>query len=471
MTAVQNKTSFLSKALFYKKTPKVADATQKYDIKEILKANDSDDMDYLKSLITNLNPYDKAEILNSISNEDFRNIISRIFNILESEILIELNEYKIKILIDEIEEKDLIYALLRLELDDLAYFVSLLDKDNADIIISNLPKNEKKYVKRSLTYSENQIGRLVDIDFVTFTKNNYVSDVKAALFNKNDMISHDAQDIFILDEEGGNLIGTVKIVDVLTSNDDKPLISILDEDFQTVMDTDDKSEITYIFNKYNISSLIVFDRNQHIIGFISVNVAMELFAEEKDETLLRLSGVSENYVEVGVWKKSYSRSIWLALNLVTSLIAASIISQFETVIAQYSYLTIFLPVVASIGGNSGNQISAFTLSIINTRYINILNQSSIIYREIFGSILSALFIASLAFGFGFLISKSYIVAELFSLAVACNIVFSSLFGLIIPFVIKRLKLDPTLTSSIFITALTDFCGFFIFLKLISFFFK
>ncbi len=445
---------------------------QSYSMEKILMAFFDKDIDKLRLLMTSLNPYDKAEILNSISNDDFIWAIKDVFDLVESEALIELNENKIRLISDEIDKNTLSNALLRLETDDISYFISLLEILKQQEILHLMPKDERKDVKLSLTYTKDQVGRFMDIDFLTFTKDARVSDVKISLGNQDlaDDLSEDTRDVFILDESG-SLIGTVSLFLVLVSDHDKSLLSILNPDFKTVHDVENKSEITYIFGKYNLTSLAVVGRDDKIIGVISSDVAREVLEDENNNNILRLSGISDSYDQVGVIRKSLSRFVWLFVNLVASICAAKVIGQFGVTLAKNPLLVLFLPVVASIGGNSGNQVSALMIRMIATKSINKLNKTGIFIREFLSSFFSSVLMIIMAFAIGYFISHSYLIASLFGISVGFNVLLSSIFGLIIPFIMRKMNFDPVLTSSIFVTALTDASGFFIFLYLISIFLK
>lgn len=444
-----------------------------YNIEQVLMAFFDKDVEKLRFLITKLNPYDKSEIFNSVSIDDFIWAISDCFDLIESEALIEFNENKIKLLAQEIDTVKLSDALLRLETDDISYFISVLDHEKQQEILHLIPKDERKDVKLALTYTKDQVGRLMDVDFLTFNKDAQIKNIKDILSNPNtsDDLSEDTRDVFILDENG-YLIGTVSLFLVLTNEDDKSIMSILNPDFKTVQDIDDKAEIAYIFEKYNLTSLAVIGRDEKIIGVISSDVAREILQEENSANMLRLSGISiENYDEGSFYKKSFSKFVWLFVNLIASIAAAKVIGNFDKALSHHPMLALFLPVVASIGGNSGNQVSSLMIRMIATKSINKLNKFGVFAKEFVSSLVSSFFVMSMAFSIGYFIAESHVIAALFAFAVGFNIILSSIYGLIVPFFVRRLGFDPALTSSIFVTALTDASGFFIFLYLISIFLK
>jgi magnesium transporter len=448
------------------------EAKHAYSMDEILIAFFEKDSDKLRVLITQLNPYDKAEILNSISVEDFVWAMSGIFDLLEPEVFIELNEHKINVLSNEGKAETILNILQKLDIEDISYFVSILDFDKQQEYLALMSKEDRRDVKLALTYKDDQVGRMMSPDFLSFTKEQRIKDVLDEISNpsKSEDLSEDTRDVFIIDEHGV-LIGTVSLFLILANDPDTLLLSILNPDFRTIQDTENKSEIGFVFQKYNLTSLAVVGRDEKVIGVISSDVAMEVISEANDENLLRLSGVAEDYDEQNVFKKAQSRFIWLFINLIAAICAAKVIGGFDHQLARHPILALFLPVVASIGGNSGNQVAALMIRTIATKSMNTINKGAIFGKEFLTSAISGLFMIFLSVGIAYWISHSQSIALIFGVSVGVNILLSSIFGLIVPFAMKKMNFDPAMTSSICVTAMTDATGFFIFLYLISIFFN
>jgi magnesium transporter len=448
------------------------EAKHAYNMDEVLTAFFEKDIDKLRLLMTQLNPYDKAEILNSISVEDFTWVMGGIFDLIEAEALIDLNDHKINILSHAIKPETILNILQKLDIEDISYFVSVLDFEKQQEYLALMPKEDRRDVKLALTYKDDQVGRMMSPDFLCFTKEQRIKDVLHEISNpsKSEDLSEDTRDVFIVDEHG-ILIGTVSLFLILANDPEILLLSILNPDFRTIQDTENISEIGFVFQKYNLTSLAVVGRDEKIIGVISSDVAMEVISEANDENLLRLSGVTENYDEQNVFKKAQSRFIWLFINLIAAICAAKVIGGFDQQLAKHPILALFLPVVASIGGNSGNQVAALMIRTIATKSMNTINKGAIFGKEFITSAIAGLFMIFLSVGIAYWISDSQPIALIFGISVGINILLSSIFGLIVPFVMKKMHFDPAMTSSICVTAMTDAAGFFIFLYLISIFFN
>lgn len=440
-----------------------------YNIADFLNKIDEKDVEYIRRALTPLNPYDKSDVLNSIKEVDLEEIINDIYDILEPESIIELDYARKKMILDKIGVDQVTNTLLRLENDDIIAFISGIEEVYHQQILNYVPRQQRKALKLALTYTPDQVGRLMDVDFISFGKDTSVLDAKNVLLKNGDHLSTNTRDIFVLDDDG-MLIGMVNILLILTSDDETPLMSILKDDFKTIHDIYDKSEIVYIFNKYNLTSLPVIDREGKMIGFVSSDIAREITVDEGNEDILRLGGgVIINDDNEDLMKRIYTRFIWLFVNLNTSFISATVIRNFEGTIGKYSFLAALFPIVASIGGNSGMQTIALVVRMIAMRSLHNLNRTKIMVREIFISVINSMMFVAITFIFSYLMYHNVTVSIIFSIAISINICISTVLGFIIPLIMKKLGTDPAITSSIFLTTATDCLGFGIFLFLVTLF--
>ena len=430
----------------------------------------SHDIEYLRSVLTPLNPYDKSDAINSIKDQDLLAILGEIYDILEPETLLGLTHQKKKIFIEEVGIEKIANNLLRVENDDIVGFISDVKDEYRYEILHYIPRLQRKSLQLALTYTKDQVGRLMDTDFLTFTKDSSVADAKNRLAESGNDLSLDTRDIFVVDDEQ-MLIGTVNVFLLFTASNDSPLMSILKDDFKTVNDVDDKAEVAYIFNKYSLTSLPVVDREGAMIGFISSDIAMEVTTDEGHEDILRLGGGVVIDDDEGIIKRIYTRFIWLFVNLNMAFISSSVISKFEGIIGKYSFLAALFPIVASIGGNSGMQTITLTVRMIALKSLTDLNRSVIFLREIFISVVNSVMFIVITFMFSYLMYGNVAISSIFALAIFANICISTILGLFIPLIMRKLGTDPAITSSIFLTTATDCIGFGIFLSLVTIFFK
>lgn len=425
-----------------------------------------DDKLKIRNIITPLNPYDKIYALNSITDDDFRNIIRNVYDLIESFSINELSESKIKILIDLLDIDSMESIISRLETDEIIKLIEGIDDSLIEKIFSVMPRSDRKNVKLALNYDENQIGRFIETDFVIVNQNLNIEEAVHEIKKLGDYLPNETRDIFVADEENGNLIGMINITSIIIQNYDTPIMSILNTDFKTILDTSDKSEAVYFFRKYNLTTLPVISEQGKMIGFISSDVANEISEEESDEDIFRLAGITNEH-EKGIFKNANIRFVWLFVNLISAFLSASVISKFESTISKYSFLAALIPIAASMGGNSGLQTTAVMLRMITLKSINSVNKYRIFFKELSIGLINSIFFVIICFIISTLLHNDYKIGIIFSIAVSVNILLSSFFGFIIPLIMKKIGTDPAITSTVILTTITDFFGFVILLYLAS----
>lgn len=440
-----------------------------YNLKEVVKLIEESRIDDLRGIFTPINPYDKCDILNQVKDIEFDNIILQILDIIEPEVIIKLSDNKKNILIRKIGIEGIADILLKLDNDEIIEFITDLEEDVIKKIIFNFPRFQRKSIKLALTYTSAQVGRVMETDFISVPKNSDVNYVIAQFRLNNDEISEHTRDIFVTDDDGF-LIGTVSIFKIIGAEPDSPILSILNDDFKTINDASDVSEIVYMFDKYDLTTLSVLNTEGQMIGFISSDIARNITIEETKEDILRLSGVVEDDDDHRILKKSYIRSLWLFVNILACFISANVIRNFESVIAKHAFLAALIPIVASMGGNSGMQTVSLTIRMIAMKALNDVNKYIIMLREVLISLINALFFFIISYIISYFVYNSYTISLLFSTAVSINILLSALLGFFIPLFMKKIGTDPAITSTIFLTTITDFIGFSLFLYLVKLFF-
>lgn len=432
-----------------------------YDAVEIVDYIKNDQINILRDKITIFNSFDQAEILNLLKEDQFCSVISRIIDILNPEVIVSLYiNHKIW-LIDALGIDMIVDILEKLSIDEIIDFVSDFEDELQNEILKFISRSTRKKVKLSLQYKDNEVGRFMETDFASIHKSGTVSDIKKILSNND--LSDDIHDIFVVDDEN-KIIGMITLLSILQSSDARSVMSILNNEFNTIDVNAERSDIAYIFRKYNITTLPVINKNSEVIGFISLSTAHDILTEESDEDLLRLSGVIDGD-EKSLAKNIGIRSSWLFINLIFASIAASVIGKFESTISKYSFLAAMIPIASSLGGNAGMQTAGITIRMITMQTINKVNKYSIMMREILIGFANSLIMVVICYVLSYIFIQNAIVSFIFATAVASNTIFAAFFGFTVPILMQKFKLDPAMTSPIILTSITDGMGFALFLSL------
>ena len=230
----------------------------------------------------------------------------------------------------------------------------------------------------------------------------------------------------------------------------------------------DQEHVAYNFEQYNLFSAGVVDKNNHLIGMITGDDIVTVIKEEAEEDTLRLAGVSDEEISDTAYSITKKRFIWLTINLLTAILASSVISLFNASIEKVVALAILMPIVASMGGNAGTQTLTVTVRLLATKELISSNVNKIISKEFLVGIFNGLIFAvitSIAIYFWFFDPR---LSLLIAVAMIINMTVAGLFGILIPITLNKLNIDPAIASSVFVTTVTDVFGFLSFLGLASF---
>jgi magnesium transporter len=275
-------------------------------------------------------------------------------------------------------------------------------------------------------------------------------------------------DIFVVDP-AYRVLGSVDLSRLLRTKRQVPVETIMDRDRHIISATADQEEMAREFERYDLKSAPVADEHGRLVGAITVDDVVEVIQEETEEDLRRLAGVGDESLADSVINTVRNRIQWLALNLVTAMLSASVIKLFDASIEQMVALAVLMPIVASMGGNAATQTMAVAVRALATRELGRVNARRIILREasvglINGFVLAALLALVVYFVFG-----RGTLGIVIAAAMIFNLFAAALAGILIPLGLDRLGFDPAVASGVFVTTVTDIVGFFAFLGLATVF--
>ena len=227
----------------------------------------------------------------------------------------------------------------------------------------------------------------------------------------------------------------------------------------------DEAEVAYAFNQYHLISAPVIDRENRLVGVITIDDAMVVLDEELEEDIMLLAGVGDGSVSDTIIETVRGRLPWLAVNLVTAILASIVIAQFEETIAQFVVLAILMPIIASMGGNAATQSLTMAVRAIATKDISSTNIGRVIRREIGVGVLTGLIFALSMGLIGVIWFGTAMLGVVIALSMLINLTVANLAGTTIPVLLDKFGIDPALASGAFVTTVTDVVGFFAFLSI------
>ena len=429
----------------------------------VREAVEAQDGDAISVLMEPLHPADIADYLEQIDDSARLRLLSVWKGGVDGDVLSELEESLREGVIDGLEPQELASAVRDLETDDVVDLLEDMGAEQQGAVLEALDDADRVAVEQSLSYPEESAGRLMQREVVMAPQHWKVGQAVDFLRNEDDL----PDDFYhvVLTDPRMKPVGYVALGKLLGSRRDTDLTEIVEDSFRMFRVDQDEGDVAYAFNQYHLISAPVVDADERLVGIITIDDAMAVLDEEHEENILRLAGVGEGSLSDKVIETTKRRFPWLAVNLVTAILASLVIAQFEDVIAQFVALAVLMPIVASMGGNAGTQSLTVAVRAIATKDLTGSNVWRVIRREVLVGLVNGLIFAVVMGVVGLLWFGSPVLGAVIGVAMVVNLVIAGLAGTIIPVALEKLGVDPALASGAFVTTLTDVVGFFAFLGL------
>ncbi|WP_339689850.1 magnesium transporter [Celeribacter baekdonensis] len=432
-------------------------------LSSILFAVDTGDRAKLIELMEPLHAADIADMLEQINAFDRRRLILLYGAEFDGEILSELDEGIRDEVIHVLRPEVLAEAVRELESDDVVDLIEDLDEEAQEAILSSLEDADRVAVEKSLSYPEFSAGRLMQREVVMGPEHWTVGEA-IDFMREAEGLPEDFYHMVLIDPKL-HPVGHVTLGKILGAPRKQPLLELLEPGFRTFRVDESETDVAYAFNQYHMIAAPVVDEDDRVIGVITIDDAMNVLDEEHEEDIMRLAGVGEGSLADRVFDTVKQRLPWLAVNLVTAIMASLVIAQFEATITQFVALAVLMPIVASMGGNAGTQALTVAVRAIATRDLTGANVWRVIRREVLVGLTNGVVFAVIMGIVGIAWFGSPALGAVIGAAMVINLVIAGLAGIGVPVVLERIGVDPALASGAFVTTVTDVVGFFAFLGL------
>ena len=426
-------------------------------------ALDGDDRVALLDAIEESHPADVADLLEQIkpaAREDFVRLAASDF---PADVLPELEEGLRDDIVNLVDPEYLAEAVGEMESDDAVYLVENLDDELRKEVLDALPTADRIGIERSLEYPEDSAGRMMQRDVVAVPPFWNVGQTIDSLRARDDL-PEAFYEIIVIDPSY-KPVGTVSLSRIMGSRRPVMIESIMEDDFRSLGVEDPPEDIAYAFNQYHLVSAPVVDADGRLAGVITIDDALEVLDEEAEEDMKLLAGVGDEELTDSVFEIARQRLPWLAVNLVTAILASLVIAQFDAVIESIVALAILMTIVASMGGNAGTQTLTVAVRALATKDITSTNAMRIISREgavgVINGVVFAILMGGLTWGW----YGDPLLGGVLGIAMIINMLVAALAGILIPIGLEKLGADPALASAVFVTTVTDVVGFMAFLGL------
>jgi len=427
-------------------------------------AGDRDDA--LRALLDELHPADIAYILEALPRDARLRVWDLVKAERDGEILLAVADAVRESLIRSMDADELVAATEQLETDEIADLAPDLPEDVIDDVFRALPIEEREQLRSAMSYPEDAVGALMDFQVVSVREDVTLEVVSRYLRRFDELPDHTDQ-LFVVDRDE-RLKGTLPIAKLIVTDPDVLVGDVMLTEVITLYADDEASEAAQAFERYDLVSAAVVNRDGQLLGRVTVAAAVDFIRETSESEALAKGGLRESEdVFAPVRESLRNRWSWLAVNLITAFVASRVIGAFEGSIERLVALAALMPIVAGVGGNAGNQTITMIVRALALGQVQVDQAARLYSKELRVALVNGLVWGTIlgVIAWALYPKSGPVLGLVMMVAMTLNLLLAATAGVLIPLTMTRLGRDPAMGSSVMVTAVTDSGGFFIFLGL------
>ena len=420
--------------------------------------------DNIRKSLEKLHPADIAPFFSELAPGDRSRLLKILFSMKKAaKVLREMPEFFLSEILSEIDDKQVATTLVNLEPDDALYFLESLSSERQETVLTLVPISTRNLLEQMILYPEDSAGSIMNVSIVTL---------------KEDMTAQDAIDhirankehmgvyyLYVVDSDG-ILSGILSLRDLLLAKADTNINELMNRQIVTVEPTVDREEVAQLFSQYNLLGMPVVDENRKLLGVITVDDVIDIIEEEATEDIYYMAGLSEADRAFSPLKESVRRRLpWITLNIGTACLSALVVGFFQKSIVQAVALAVFMPVVVQVAGSVGIQTLTVITRSIALGELEFATAGRAIGKEMGSGLIIGLIAGLIVGGVGYLWMGNMYLGIVLASAMVLTMVLAGTIGALIPLTLRAMGFDPALGSGVAVIAITDVCGFVIFLGL------
>ena len=420
----------------------------------------------LEKKLNRLHPADAAFVLESLNQEQRVAAWHLIHRDRRGSILLELAGAVRTSLVTQLDEHELVALGRQMDADDFADLVQDLPPDHVDQVLAQLGTEQSAEVQSVLSFPEDSVGSLMQLDVVTVRDDVTLESAISSLRRRRNLPQQFTSLVVV--DRNNTLRGVLPLDRLVARESTLQVSEVMDKEPTYFLTTDPVDDAAVAFERYDLLSAPVVNLHRQVVGSLTVDDVLDKVTQDTFKQSLSQVGLSEDEdLFAPIWQSGRKRWAWLGLNLLTAFIASRVVGAFEGSIAQLAALAALMPIVASIGGNTGNQTVALVIRALALSQLNRGNLRFLLRKEVAIGVMNGVLLGFLMGFATLLLYGSWPLAGVMVAAMLLNMLLASVVGVFCPLILERLGRDPVMGSSILLTATTDSMGFLIFLGLAS----
>jgi magnesium transporter len=383
-------------------------------------------------------------------------------------VLLETSDAVRRNLIEDMPPGEIAASLHHLESDDIADLIGSLPEDIGAQVLERLDRADQVEVRSVLSYPDGTVGAMMDLDFLT-VRDDAALEAVLRLLRRKKKLPAETNQIVVVDR-GNVLRGVLTLEQLLLSEPEQSVAEVMTPNPQFFYTDDPVTDAVAAFERYDLISAPVVNQHMEVVGRVAVDDIVDTIQAQQERDALRQVGLREEEdLFAPVWQSGRNRWPWLALNLFTAFIASRVIGFYEPTIEKLVALAALMPIVASVGGNTGNQTMALVIRALSLNQLSGPLLRKMLIKELLIAALNGSVWGSVLGAMTFMLYHELPLTAVITAATVFELLLAATAGAMIPVLLERFGRDPVLGSSVLLTAVTDSMGFFIFLGLASLF--
>ena len=411
----------------------------------------------LRDVLSTMNPADIAALFEAMAEQRLPLLFRLLLKELAAETFVEMEPESQELLIRGFSDNELREVVSELYVDDAVDIVEEMPANVVRRILRQADPEMRKMINEILNYPEDSAGSIMTTEYVRLRPDMSVEDAIKHLRRTG----LDKETIYTcyVTNEGSKLIGFLSLKVLLTSHDEDLIGEIMDENIISVKTTDDQEEVAQLLQRYSFVALPVVDKENRLVGIVTIDDAMDVIEEETTEDIEKMAGINptdKDYIRTSVWELWKSRIPWLLFLMLSATVSSLILSHFENALASVMGLTFFIPMLMGTGGNAGGQASGTVIRAIALNTITFRDLLRVIWKELRVSLLCSLTLAAACFLKILFIDRMELsIAITVSITLAATVIIAKLVGGSLPILAEKIGLDPAVLSSPIISTIVD----------------
>ncbi|WP_025738879.1 magnesium transporter [Salinivibrio socompensis] len=386
----------------------------------------------------------------------------------QGEILDELSEDVKDGIIVRMAPDQLAAATEGMETDDVAYLLRSLPQDVSQDVLAQMDAQDRTRVQQALSYPEESAGGIMNTDVVTI-RDDVTVDVVLRYLRMRGQIPDTTDTLYVIDPNG-RLIGNLPISALLVNQPDVAITDIMEDSDEAISVTMDDGDVAHLFERRNWVSAPVVDAHNHLVGRITIDDVVDIIREDAEHSMMSMAGLDdEEDTFAPAFKSARRRSIWLGINVLAALTAASVSNMFEGTLDKMAAIAVLMTIVPSMGGVAGNQTVALVIRGLAVGHIGDSNTRWLLAKEATVGMINGLFWSVIIGGIVVVWKGSIELGLIISGAMMVNLFIAGIAGVAIPTLLKKYNIDPALAGGMALTTITDVVGLLAFLGLATLF--